>query len=139
VELDMVAQEGEEHVYAALAYLDEVTSQKITYKCYSKHYVAWQERQKLLRQGKIVSPVFRKSLYFDAIGFQTVQEKKQQFMQRVKEIFDLSYFEWLRQLYLLPNPISIEQHRMLKQQLDAFGNEKELEAFALYSAQLRLF
>jgi len=139
LEVDEVAQEGERHIYAGFGYLEREDRRQITYKQYTKYYTAWRERQRFLQQGKVVSPVFTKTYFFDAIGFQVIQNAKQQFLQTMERIMDQQYFAMLEKCYTLPSILPIEQYEQLYRQIYLQGHQEEANTFALYGAQLRLF
>jgi len=139
LEVDEVVQEGERHIYAGFGYMERDDRQQITYKHYTKYYTAWQERQRFLQQGKVVSPVFTKTYFFDAVGFQVIQKAKRQFLQTMERIMDQQYFAMLEQCYTLPSILPIEQYEQLYRQIYLQGSQAELNALALYGAQLRLF
>ena len=133
---DMLQQEGEAHVYAGLAYLDE--NDGIRYLQFGKQYAAWQKHQELLLKGKTVSPVFLKTLYYTANDFQTIQAKRREFVACMQDKMNKKFFVSLEQLYTLPRIIASERYQAVAEKAEQFFCREEKIAFQLYGRQLRL-
>lgn len=134
---DELLQEGDAHTYAGLAYMAG-NSETICYLQFGKHYAAWQKRQQLILEGNIVSPVFRKQMFFSATDFRIIQQKKQEFETCMREKMSVEYFDYLKQLYTLPTVFSKEKYRKIFDTMAKQWNQNEKKAFQLYSAQLRM-
>ena len=134
---DELRQDGELHTYAGLAYMDS-GDETIRYIQYGKHYTAWKKRQQLMLEGKLVSPVLIKNLYYAATDFSIIQEKRKHFEQCMKEIMNAKYFEYLKELYALPKIVSKEFYNPMAQEMNTTGTVEEQTAFQLYCARLRL-
>ncbi|MEL7564336.1 MAG: hypothetical protein AAGU27_05575 [Dehalobacterium sp.] len=137
LEDDLTIKKGEKHIYAGLGYLD-CDKKNIQYNVYSQHYIAWQERQKLLQKGFIVSPIITKELYFNPINFTITQEKNQHFYSLLKTIMDNSYVRLIKQIYDCPQIVSTEYFEILYKQINSFATQREIDDFLLYGSQLRL-
>lgn len=138
LEHEYILQDGEKHIYAGFGYMD-LDGQNREYKIYSKYYTAWQERQIFLEQGKMVSPILTKELYFDAIDFTVIQEKKYVFENLLQQTIDDKYFELLLQIYKLPrDELQKNYQRLYIQNKDSF-NQQELKDFLLYGKKMGLF
>lgn len=134
---DAVQQEGETHVYAGLAYLDQASTE-IHYLQFGKHYTAWQKRQALLLQGKLVSPVFLKTMYYISNDFQTIQAKRQEFATCMREKMNIGYFEKIKGLYQLPSIMQQDSGQLILHDVKSLCRNEEKTAFQLYGAQLRI-
>lgn len=134
---DELLQDAEQHTFAGLAYLDDNTD-IIHYLQFGKQYNAWEKRQKLLSQGKLVSPVFVKKQYYNATDYRIVQQKKQIFENCMREKMGEEYFGYLKQLYALPAIMDNEDYFRVLRDVQLCCNEKENAAFKIYSGQLRM-
>ena len=137
LKMDELQQEGDVHTYAGLAYLDD-DGKNIRYLQFGKHYTAWQKRQQLMMEGKIVSPVFDKKMYFSATDFRIIQKKKQEFEGCMKEKMGEWYFEYMKTLYNLPSVADKDFYRYMMNKIEENGTQHEKTAFQLYGAQLRM-
>ncbi len=128
MEHDVVAKKPFVRTFYGICYIDN--KGKYQYKANAQENIVVEEQRKLKRQNFAVSPVFRKTYWYDyGVEPKTIRES---FKQELAAYYNDQYWQYWTAIRELPPAVSKEVYIEHLSKIEAVGTKDEKEAFWEY-------